>query len=143
MPEPFRLFVPPPIATEKLVLAQSGPLALALPVVKVRQVLLEAAVTPYRNGAATSYDGVEVPVLLGNHPCPPASNMPLVLFQVPAFKTGLVAIACTQLPRLAMVAPQEWVEAPLLPPPWVSEARGYASHETLYTLVTDLAVEHR
>ncbi len=138
MPEPFRLIVPPPLATEKLLLVQSGKLAIALSVNKVQEVLLRVAVISHNNKSVTKYKDTYIPVVLGQSACPPIPETTLVLMQTQVLKSGLVAIACSTMPKLAEISPQEWLTAEPLPRLWQSDGRAYKFGDVIYKYATDI-----
>jgi hypothetical protein len=139
MPEPFRLFVPPPIATEKFLLVDSLPLHLAIPMGLVREVLLDAEVTRQDSRATVEYRQHAVSVMLGNRACPAQKSVTLVLIVAEELKSGLLAIACSTLPKIIATTQQELKPSAPLPSPWISGDKGYSVGDTMYTCVQGLS----
>jgi hypothetical protein len=144
MPEPFRLFAPPPVVTAKLLLVNSDSLHLALSMAQVQQVLLNVPVSKQemgkRSASVVSFRDMDVPVVLGTRSCPPLNEAIVVLIQTPALKTGMIGVACSDLPIMAAVSDQDWqVGMPQLPPPWQTDGKGYSYGGRLYTHATSLA----
>jgi hypothetical protein len=138
MPEPFRLFAPPPAITEKILLVQSDVLYLALSMSYVQEVLLNVPVVKQDPNSAKSpsiiqFRDMAVPVVLGNKACPPHPTTIVVLFRSEALKTGLMGIACAELPVMASISAEDWLSpVPPLPAPWQSDGKGYRRDNQLY-----------
>ncbi len=125
MPQPFRAVIPPPIATEKLVLLRSQVLALAFNVDKVQEVLLKASVTIEQDRSFTQYQGVAIPVVFGKKSCPALPEITLGIIKTSEIKGGLVAIACTDIPNLVAITAQDWQTLEIDSSPWQSDGRAY------------------
>ncbi|MGQ9865622.1 MAG: hypothetical protein ACUVSQ_04955 [Pseudanabaenaceae cyanobacterium] len=142
MPQPFRLFAPPVTPAERVLLVSSGELHLALPLGLVREVLVSAPIRRQGNSSTLVYQDTEeaktVPVVLGRRSCPETFAGSLVLMQAEALVGGLLAIACTDLPRLAAVTEKEWEAGAPLPLPWVGGEKGYRQGERCYTFCQGL-----
>ncbi|AFY70630.1 hypothetical protein Pse7367_2369 [Thalassoporum mexicanum PCC 7367] len=138
MPEPFRLFVKPPVATEKLILVRSDKLYLALPVKVVREVLQGVAVIKRNNRNVTLYQEQAVPTIWGKRQCPTVAKTNVVIVRTEALKGGLFAIASAKVPQLASVAESEWVAADALPGIWQTNGKGYEKNGKIYTYTTGL-----
>ncbi len=135
MPEPFRLFAPPPVITEKLLLVNSDTLHLALSMAQVRQVLLNVAVSKQSDKAASlvNVQDLQVPVVLGNRACPALPEAIIVLFQTPALKTGMIGIACSELPVMSAITDKDWLSVTeTLPPPWQTDGKAYRQQGITY-----------
>jgi len=136
MPEPFRLFAPPPVITEKLLLVDSDNLHLALSTAQVKQVLLNVPVRKQGAGKAAGlvdFQDMQVPVVLGNHACPALPEAIVVLFQTPALKTGMIGIACSKLPLMSAITASDWLPTTdTLPPPWQTDGKAYVYQDITY-----------
>ncbi|MEE3717337.1 hypothetical protein V2H45_11305 [Tumidithrix elongata RA019] len=136
------LDTPPTTATEnataKLVLVQSDNLCLAFSVNRVQEVLLKASVTKQKNNSITQYKDLIVPVLFGHHICPEMPEVPIILCQSALIKGGFLAIACSVLPKLTEIAPQDWIEVPALPAPWQSNGKGCEFEQITYTYTSGI-----
>jgi hypothetical protein len=144
MPEPFRLFAPPPVITEKLLLVDSDTLHLALSMTQVKQVLLNVPVTRQQENAPSlvNFQDLQVPVLLGHRPCPPLQQAIIVLFQTPVLKTGLIGIACSNLPVMSPITDKDWlVVTETLPTPWQTDGKAYRHQGTTYIHVVGLKIK--
>jgi hypothetical protein len=141
MPEPFRLFLPPPEATEKLLLTQSGKLFLAISVNNVQEVLLKVPVIKHQNKSATIYKDNYIPVMLGYSACPPVAKATLVLMQTDALKCGLIAIASQTIPKLVAISNQDWTSVPALEGIWQTDGKGYILDNITYAYITGLAAK--
>ncbi|MFN3925993.1 MAG: hypothetical protein ACK4QL_01425 [Pseudanabaenaceae cyanobacterium] len=144
MPEPFRLFAPPPAITEKLLLVHSDQLYLALSMPQIQQVLLNVPVRRVKIGSkpasVVDFREMEIPVVLGNRACPPLSQAIIVLLQAPNLKTGLLGVACSELPVMSAIAEKDWqTDVPPLPPPWQTDGKGYLYSGQLYIHATGIA----
>lgn len=137
MPQPFRLFAPPAAPAERVLLMSSGELHLALPIGLVREVLVSAPVSRQGNSSTIAYQEMgeikTVPVVLGRRPCPDTFTGTLVLMRAESLVGGLLAIACTGLPRLAGVTEKEWEAGSPLPPPWAGGEKSYRQGDRCYT----------
>lgn len=125
MPQPFRAIIPPPVATEKLVLLRSQALALAFNVDKVREILLKASVTTQQDRSVTNYQGAAIPVIFGKKSCPALPEVTLGIIKTPEIKGGLVAIACTDLPNLVAITDRDWQTLEIDSSPWQSDGKAY------------------
>ncbi len=139
MPEPFRLFVPPPLATEKLLLVQSGNLCLALDVNQVQEVLLKQPVIEYQTKSATYHKNAYIPVMLGQYACPPVATATLVLIQADALKCGLIAIVSNTIPKLVAISTQDWIKAESIEGIWQTDGKGYVTGGITYTHIIGIA----
>ncbi len=142
MPEPFRLFAPPPAITEKLLLVDSDTLHLALSMGQVKQVLLNVPVTKpdAKATGVVHFQDLQVPAVLGNRPCPALKEAIIVLFQTPALKTGMIGIVCSKLPVMSAITEKDWLTVPdSLPPPWQSDGKAYRHEGTTYIHAIGLA----
>jgi len=137
VPQPFRLFAPPAAPAERVLLVSSGELHLALPIGLVREVLVSAPVSRQGNSSTIAYRDIDetktVPVVLGRRPCPDTFAGTVVLMRAEALVGGLLAIACTDLPRLARVAEKDWEAGSRLPPPWAGGKKSYRQGDRHYT----------
>ena len=141
MPEPFRLFAPPPVITEKLLLVNSDNLHFALSMSQVKQVLLNVPVSKQIDKAASlvNVQDLQVPVVLGNRACPALSQAIIVLFQTPALKTGMIGIACSDLPVMSAITEKDWLTVTeTLPPPWQTDGKAYRQQGITYIHVIGL-----
>jgi len=141
MPEPFRLFAPPPVITEKLLLVNSDNLHLALSMSQVKQVLLNVPVSKQSDRAASlvNVQDLQVPVVLGSRACPALSAAIIVLFQTPALKTGMIGIACSDLPVMSAITDKDWLSVTeTLPPPWQTDGKAYRQQGITYIHVVGL-----
>ncbi len=136
MPQPFRLFAPPAAPAERVLLVSSGELHLALPIGLVREVLVSAPVSRQGNSSTIAYRDLDqtktVPVVLGRRPCPETFAGTLVLIRAESLVGGLLAIACTDLPRLAGLTEKDWEEGAPLPPPWAGGDKSYRQGDRRY-----------
>ncbi|MFQ3679266.1 MAG: hypothetical protein SNJ60_01975 [Pseudanabaenaceae cyanobacterium] len=136
MPQPFRLFAPPAAPAERVLLVSSGELNLALPIGLVREVLVSAPVTHQGTSSTITYRDLDetktVPVVLGRRPCPEGFAGTLVLMRTESLVGGLLAIACTDLPRLASVTATEWEAGSALPHPWDGGEKSYCQGDRSY-----------
>jgi hypothetical protein len=134
MPQPFRAVAPPPVATEKLLLLQSQNLALAFSVSRVQEVLLKASVTlTKQDRSVTNYRGESIPVVLGKKNCPAISEVVLGIIKTPEIKGGFIAIACTNIPTLVAITPQDWQNLEIDTSPWESDRQVYNFNEISYS----------
>jgi hypothetical protein len=136
MPQPFRAIAPPPIATEKLLLLQSQNLALAFSVDRVQEVLLKASVTlTDRDRSVTNYRSESIPAILGKKNCPAMSEVILGIIKTPEIKGGFIAIACTNIPTLVAITPQDWHNLEIDTSPWESDRKVYTFNGITYSHV--------
>ncbi|CAN1212363.1 hypothetical protein TUMEXPCC7403_19295 [Tumidithrix helvetica PCC 7403] len=138
MSQPFQLYASSLTAIEKLVLVQSDTLYLAFSVRQVQEVLLKASVTKQKTSSVTQYKDHIIPVIFGQHACPETAAISLVLLQSTMIKGGLLAIACSVLPKLTEIAPQDWIEVPALPAPWQSNGKGCEFEQITYTFTSGI-----
>lgn len=138
MPEPFRLFAPPPAITEKILLVQSDDLHLAFSMNQVQEVLLSVPVVKQepnfpKSASIIHFRSMEVPVVFGKRACPVNANAIVVLFKSPMLKTGLMGVSCAELPVMASIASADWLPCAVpLSPPWQSDGKGYAWENQMY-----------
>lgn len=138
MPKPFKLYVSSLSNTTKVILIESGQLCLAVPANRVREVLIKADVQQQTDHSFTTYGDLQVPTILGNRPSPSLREVPVALLYAEVLKSGLLAIACNQLPGLAAVHSEEWQNASLLPAIWQSEPKGYVKNGKTYIYTTGI-----
>lgn len=135
MPQPFRAVVPPPIATEKILLLRSQVLALAFSVDIVQEILLKAEVTIQNQRSITYYKDIHIPVVFGRKSCSPMVDITLGIIKVPEVKGGLVAIACSDIPNLIAISPQDWQNLKIDISPWHSDGKVYNFNGLTYAHV--------
>lgn len=133
MPQPFRAFVPPPVATEKILLLTSDHLSLAFGVDQVQEILLNAPVTINEGRSITSYRDVLIPVIWGKSSCPAMANGILAVIKTTVVKSGFVAIACKQIPTLVAIDPQVWESQTVEISPWQSDGKVYNFNGITYS----------
>jgi hypothetical protein len=138
MSQPFRAIAPPPIKTEKLLLLQSQSLSLAFSVDRVQEVLLQATVTKDQDRSITSYRQESIPVVFGKKSCPQMPKVTLVIIKTPEIKGGFVAIACTNIPNLVAIPPQDWQTAEVDTSPWESDGKAYNLNAVTYSHVVGI-----
>ncbi|MDX1976795.1 MAG: hypothetical protein SFT94_03900 [Pseudanabaenaceae cyanobacterium bins.68] len=138
MPKPFRLYGSSLSNATKVVLIESDQLFLAIPANRVREVLIAADVHQQPDHSFTKYQDLQIPTILGNKPSPSLTAVTVALIYAEVLKSGLLAIACNQLPGLAAVHGEDWQTAPLLPAIWQSEPRGYNKNDKIYIYTTGI-----
>jgi hypothetical protein len=138
MLQPFRAIAPPPIKTEKLLLLQSQSLALAFSVDRVQEVLLQSSVTKAQDRSVTNYRQASIPVVFGKKSCPEMSKVTLVIIKTPEIKGGFVAIACTNIPNLVAIPPQDWQTAEIDTSPWESDGKVYPLNGIIYSHIVGI-----
>jgi hypothetical protein len=124
--------------TQKFILVKSDTLNLAFPIVQVHEVLFKAAVVKQKNNSITEYREHVIPVLFGQRACPEMPEVALVLLRSAKIKGGLLAIACSVLPRMVEIARQDWIKVPALPAPWRSDRKGYEFEQIIYTFTSGI-----
>jgi hypothetical protein len=138
MPQPFRAVVPPPIATEKILLLRSQVLALAFSVDQVQEILLKAQVIVQAQRSITNYRDNDVPVVFGRKSCPPIADITLGIIKIPEVKGGLVAIACSDIPTLIAISPQDWQTLEIDTSPWRSDCKVYNFNGLTYAHIISI-----
>jgi hypothetical protein len=143
MPQPFRLYNATAIATDRILLIASANLYLAIPANRVQEVMLKVQVIQDSKHSLTAYKEAWLPTILGMKPSPSLAETTVAVLQAEVLKPGFLAIACTQVPQLANLAPTDWQEVDPLSQVWNSAPKGYSWGGNTYIYTKGLAKQPR